>query len=120
MKERILIADDEECIRFTFAEFLISDGYRVETVGSLSNCIKKMQAESFDLLCLDIGFGTENGIEAIHALKVLQPDCKIMIITGNPNHKSLVEAKKHGAIDYLAKPVYQASLLYNVRKALTH
>jgi len=120
MNEKILIADDEESIRFTFTEFLTGAGYRVKATDSLSDCIKKMQAEPFDLLFLDIGFGADNGIEAIHALKVLQPDCKVVIITGNPRLKSLVEAKRYGAVDYLAKPVHQASLLYNARKILTH
>ena len=118
MKQKILIADDEESIRFTFTEFLLEEGYRVETADSLSNCINKMQQESFDLLFLDVGFGTENGIEAILSLKVLQPDCRIVIITGSPRLKSLVEAKKHGAIDYLVKPVHQASLIYNTKKVL--
>lgn len=120
MNEKILIADDEENIRFTFTEFLTGAGYRVEATNSLSDCIKKMQAEPFDLLFLDIGLGTDNGIEAIHALKVLQPDCKVVIITGNLRVKSLVEAKKYGAVDYLVKPVHQASLLYNAKKVLTH
>ena len=119
MNEKILIADDEESIRFTFTEFLTGAGYRVETTDSLSGCIKRMQEESFDLLFLDIGFGADNGIEAIHALKVMQTDCKVVIITGSPRVKSRVEAKKYGATDYLAKPVHQASLLYNAKKILT-
>ena len=120
MNEKILIADDEESIRFTFTEFLTGAGYQVEATDSLSDCIKRMQAEPFDLLFLDIGFGADNGIESIHALKVLQPNCKVVIITGKPRVKSLVEAKKYGAVDYLVKPIHQASLLYNARKILTH
>ncbi len=118
MRHNILVADDEEGIRFTFAEFLSDEGYRVETVDSLPNCFNKMQQESFDLLFLDIGFGTENGIEAIQRLQGLQPDCKIVIITGSPGVSTMVEAKKYGAVDYLVKPVHQASLLYNTRKVL--
>ncbi len=118
MKEKILIADDEECIRATFEAFLISGGYQVATADTLSRCIKKMQEELFDLLFLDISFGVENGLEAIKGLKVLQPECAIVVITGNPQLQSLVEAKKCGAHDYLVKPVYQTSLLYNVKKTL--
>jgi ActR/RegA family two-component response regulator len=71
------------------------------------------------ILFLDIRFGTENGIEAIQALKVLQPDYRIVIITGSPLLKTLVEAKRYGAIDCLVKPVHQASLTYNTKKVLT-
>ena len=118
MNEKILIADDEESIRFTFTEFLTGAGYRVEATDSLSDCIKKMQAEPFDLLFLDIGFGADNGIEAIQALKVLQPDCAIVIITGAPSSETTVKARRYGAVDYLAKPVYEASLLYIAQKVL--
>jgi DNA-binding NtrC family response regulator len=120
MKERILIADDEESIRLTFSEFLYSAGYKVDTAKSLSACIEKMQSETFDLLFLDVMFGRENGIEAIQSLKDLQPECKIVVITGNPRLQSLVEAKKVGAVDYLTKPLREASLLYNVKKVLDH
>ena len=119
MKERILIADDEESIRFTFADFLSSGGYEVETSDTLSNCIKRMQSGPFDLLFLDISFGTENGIEAIQTLKVLQPDCAVVIITGDPRPETTVQARRYGAVDYLAKPVREASLLYIAQKVLT-
>ena len=118
MRKRILVADDEESIRYTFKEFLYNAGYDVAVADTMSSCIKKMQEGPFDILFLDISFGTENGLESIHALKVLQPECKIIIITGNPRLESLVEAKRQGAVDYLAKPVREASLLFNVKKTL--
>ena len=71
MKQRILVADDEESIRFTFQEFLHNAGYNVAVADTMSNCIKKMQEMSYDLLFLDISFGVDNGIESINALKVV-------------------------------------------------
>ena len=121
MKEnakKILIADDEESIRFTFECFLSEAGYQVETAHSLSNCISKMQVEPFDLLFLDVTLGIDNGIEAIERLKILQPDCQIVVITGNPHLDALVKAKSRGALDYLAKPIRKASLMYHVQNVL--
>ena len=120
MEEKILIVDDEECIRHTFSEFLLGGKYRVETAASLSGCIKKMQAGSFDLLFLDIGLGTENGIEAIKGLKLLQPNCKIVMITGALNSASNCYSRKYGAEDYLVKPIRQHSLLYIAQKVLAN
>ena len=119
MEERILIADDEENIRFTFSSFLRDAGYLAETADSLSSCIKKMRVETFDLLFLDIKFGADDGIEAIPELKGLQPDCAVVIITGNPDTKTISRARKQGAADYLVKPVRQTSLLYIVQKTLS-
>ena len=118
MQEKILIADDEESIRYTFSSFLDEAGYKVETAETLSRCITTMQKEPIDLLFLDIEFNDGNGIEAIHGLKVLQPDCSIVIITGNMCPQTITQARKYGALDYLVKPVHQASLLYIVQKTL--
>lgn len=119
MKGKILIADDEESIRFTFADFLNAGGHQVETADSLSSCIKKMQTEPFDLLFLDIGLGVDNGIEAIQGLQVLQPNCSVVIITGSLNSKAIVKARHYGALDYLVKPIRQPSLLYIAQKVLS-
>ena len=118
MKGKILIADDEESIRETFRLILEGDGYEVETADSLSRCITRMQTESFDLLFLDVMFGVESGIDAIERLKILQPGCEIVVITGNPQVEALVKARSRGAFDYLAKPVRQPSLLYHAQKVL--
>jgi DNA-binding NtrC family response regulator len=116
--KKILIADDEESIRFTFHSFLTEAGYQVETAHSLSSCISKMQAEPYDMLFLDVMLGIDNGIEAIERLKVMQPDCNIVVITGNPDVSALVKAKNRGALDYLSKPIRKASLMYHVEHAL--
>ncbi|MCK4509900.1 MAG: response regulator [Desulfuromonadales bacterium] len=120
MKDNILIADDEESVRFTFTSFLQDGGYQVATADSLSSCIKNMQTESFDLLFLDIGLGCDNGIEAIQELKVMQPKCSIVIITGEPGYKAITKARGYGAVDYLVKPIRQASLLYIAQKTLVN
>ncbi len=120
MKQKILVADDEESIRFTFATFLKEAGYHVATADSLDNCRMKMLENPFDLLFLDIGFGDDDGIEAIQGIKVLQPNCSVVIITGAPNAKSIIKAKQYGASDYLAKPVRHASLLYIAQKVLAN
>lgn len=118
MPVHILIADDEESIRFTFASILEEAGYRVTTTGSLSQCIKKMQAQRYDLLFLDINMGDDNGIEAIQGLRTIQPNCAVVIITGGMSSKTIVKARGYGAADYLVKPIRQASLLYIVQTTL--
>ena len=120
MKQKILIADDEESIRFTFSSFLCDAGYYVETADTLSECIKKLQKEQFNLLFLDIGIGRDNGIDAIKGIKILQPNCEIVIITGKLNPPAICKARHYGALDYVVKPVYEASLKYIAQKALAN
>lgn len=120
MQRKILVADDEECIRFTFAEFLTRFGYTVVTTDSLSGCIKRLQSEHFDLLFLDVGIGQDNGIDAIEGIKVLQPNCEIVIITGRLDTRAIARARHSGAVDYLVKPIHEASLKFIAQKALVN
>jgi DNA-binding NtrC family response regulator len=118
MNERILIADDEENIRYTFSHFLTEAGYQVDTASTLSQCIQKMQKGPIDLLFLDLAFGDDYGLEAIQSLKSMQPDCAILVITGNICSESIAKARKSGALDYLVKPIHQPSLLYITQNTL--
>ncbi len=120
MNEKILIADDEENIRYTFSHFLNEGGYQVDTASTLSQCIQKMQQGPIDLLFLDLAFGDDHGLEAIQSLKCIQPDCAIVVITGSICSESIAKARKSGALDYLVKPIHQPSLLYIAQKTLAH
>lgn len=118
MKKKILVVDDEEGIRFSFSELLKMEGFLVETSATLAECREQMEREFFDLMILDVGLGGDNSIAAIQEIRQNQPGCGIVVITGNPQVKGLLAARKQGAIDYLVKPVHRESLLYNVKKCL--
>jgi len=119
MSHRILIADDEESIRYSFSEILCAAGYEVETADSLDGCLHRLASTRFDLLYLDIWFGRDNGIDALEQIHKSSPECDIVMITGNPQPRSLIESKRHGVRDYLAKPVRRASLLYVTQHVLS-
>ncbi|PLY00907.1 MAG: hypothetical protein C0624_11265 [Desulfuromonas sp.] len=118
MPNNILIADDEESIRFTFKEFLTDAGYNVSTVDTLKACLEQLRQEKYDLLYLDINLGHDNGLDAIKVIKALQPTCKVIMITGAFNSRAIVTARMQGASDYLAKPIRHESLLYITKKEL--
>ena len=118
MPKNILIADDEESIRFPFEEFLNDAGYNVTTVDNLQACLEHLKRKSYDLLYLDINLGKDNGLDAIKEIKSLQPACKVVMITGAFNSRAIVTARMQGASDYLAKPIRHESLLYITKKEL--
>lgn len=119
MKNRILIVDDEESIRFTFSEFLSEDGYSVETSESLSGCIEKLKEQIFDAVFLDVRIGRDNGIDIIERIRSLQQKCNVVIMTGNMNPAQLIKARKFGAFDFIIKPIHKPSLLYIAQKAVS-
>ncbi|PLY03542.1 MAG: hypothetical protein C0624_06745 [Desulfuromonas sp.] len=119
MSYKILIADDEESIRYSYSEILTGEGYEVETSATLDDCLNSLSSGDFDLLFLDIWFGRDNGIDALKTIQQYSPECDIVMITGNPQPSSIIQSRQHGVRDYLAKPVRKASLLYVTEHVLS-
>jgi len=113
-----LVVDDEAAIREGMQRILEGEGYYVETFGSGHLAIERMQKKDFDLVISDLKMPGMNGIEVLKAIKVLQPEIPILIITGYSTVDSAVEAMKSGAADYIAKPFTPDEILQKIGKAL--
>lgn len=120
MSYHILVVDDEESLRFTFATFLGDAGYQVETAESLSEAIEKIRTTTFDTIFLDILLGRESGLQALKASKEHQPNTPVVMATGAPDISSASEAVRLGAFDYITKPVHQDELLRQAKLAVEH
>ncbi len=120
MHERaILIVDDEESLRLTFAMFLTREGYKnVETAASFEEARAAISRKSFDLVISDIVLGGEKGTELLRHIRESGISCPVVMITGFPNLESASEAVRLGAFDYISKPVNKEKLLKLVRQAL--
>lgn len=97
---KLLILDDDKNLRQALAEDFIEKGYEVFQADS----IKEIKTKHFDYAILDLRLSGEMGISAIKDLKEVNPNCKIVILTGYGSVASAVEAIKDGAVNYLHKP----------------
>lgn len=120
MKERILVVDDEESIRFTFNAFLTDAGYSVETAESLETALQMIEAHSFDAIFLDILLGRESGIRVLQASRESHPNTPVIMVTGAPEISTAAEAVRLGAFDYITKPLHQEDLLRQAKLAVEH
>ena len=117
----ILIVDDEESIRQTFEIFLTSAGYRfVETVTTFDEAMEAITKTSFDLIISDIVLIGPCGTHLLRKIREAGVKCPVVMITGFPNLESAAESVRHGAFDYISKPVNKETLLRFTRQALTH
>jgi DNA-binding NtrC family response regulator len=117
---RILVVDDEESIRFTFAAFLQDAGHEVQLAASRSEACERLDTEPFDLVYLDIALGKESGLDLLGEVRQRFPFCPVVMITGAPDIASAMEALRRGAFDYIPKPLRQETLLRVSRQALHH
>lgn len=117
---RILVVDDEENIRYTFAAFLQDAGHQVCAVSSRTEAMKLLDEEAFDLVFLDIALGRESGLDLLVEMRLRFPFCPVVMITGAPDVATAMEALRRGAFDYVPKPLHQEMLLRVSRHALQH
>ncbi|WP_432822852.1 sigma-54-dependent transcriptional regulator [Trichloromonas sp.] len=115
---RILVVDDEAVIREGIRRILEKEGCQVETKSSGRVALEKLQEDDFDLVITDLKMPGMSGIELLKAIRILQPDVPVILITGYSTVETAVEAMKNGAFDYLAKPFTPAQITEKVQKAL--
>ena len=111
----ILVVDDESVIREGLSRILEAGGFAVETAKNGHAAIELLQQKEFDLIITDLKMPGMNGFEVLSAVKVLQPEAAVIMITGFATVETAVEAMKSGAADYLVKPFSFNELLARIQ-----
>ncbi len=115
---RVLIADDEESIRFVLREALEEDGCEVTDVDKGDSCFEALEAVVFQCAFIDILMPGLTGLELLDRLKAVGSQTAVVIITAQNTFENAVEAMRRGAFEYLVKPFGMADVKALVGKAL--
>jgi len=116
----IHIIDDEPVIHDILTQLLTSEGYDVESSASGEEALEKYTSQRFDLVLLDLLMPGMDGIDVLRAIKRIQPQAIVVIITAYASVESAIEAMKIGAFDYVQKPFKHEELLLIIARALEH
>ncbi len=114
----ILIADDEESIRFVLQRVLQREGYMVDTAVNGRDALDKLQQRSYDLLLLDLQMEPVGGMELFQTIRELDKNIVVIILTAHGSLDSAIEALRLGAFDYLLKPAPPELIRSRVSEAL--
>lgn len=118
MAANILIIDDEPNITSSFSSLLSDEGYRTITGQSAEEAKKILKNKTFDLLLLDLNLPGQSGIELLKEIKTASLYPEVLIISGQSEITTALEALKLGAIDYLEKPVSPEKLIASVKSTM--
>ena len=102
--KRILVADDEESIRWVLSKSLTKQGYQVDLASNGREALLLSRKQTYDLAVLDIKMPGLSGLELLSKFKEECPQALVIIMTAESSMKNAVEAMKRGAYDYLTKP----------------
>ncbi|MFH1625841.1 MAG: response regulator [Pseudomonadota bacterium] len=101
---RVLIVDDEKSSLDVLEEFLGNVGFSVLTASNGLQAIKSIKAEDLDIVLTDLKMPGADGIEVLKAAKQVNPNIRVVIITGYASLETTLQAIKEGAYDYITKP----------------
>jgi diguanylate cyclase (GGDEF)-like protein len=115
----ILIVDDEPEIRNMICGIL-SERYTCTVANSAEEALLLLQTEKYGLVISDINMGGMSGLEMVPQVRASAPNTVIMLISGEQNIESAIEAMRVGAFDYIMKPFDFQHVEAAVRRALEH
>ena len=101
---RVLVVEDNEIERRAISQILKAEGF---TVFGAENADKALgyADENIDVVLSDLHMGDVSGIELLQLWKSRKPDTHFIVLTGQGNVDTAVQAIKSGAFDYVTKPV---------------
>lgn len=120
MRPKVLIVDDEDGLRAHLRTILQENGFDVAESANGAAVKQYLEANSSDVILLDLKLPDCDGLELLPLIRRLTPDAEIIILTGYATLESAVNAIKLGAYDYLQKPFDPKRLIRSIECALEH
>lgn len=117
MSANILIVDDERSMRHGL-KMTLEKKYPVSTAKNGKEALELFQKERPDIVLLDIGLPDISGIDVLRQIKAQKKDTLVIMITAVEEIKSVVEAIRIGAYDYLVKPVGSTEIFLAIKNAM--
>jgi two-component system, NtrC family, response regulator AtoC len=110
-KRSILVVDDDRSVRSYLSDFLTSCGYVVECLESGDQALARLHDGNLpSLLVLDVVMPGIGGIEVLESVKKLNASIPVIILSAVGQTKTVVDAMKMGAADFLVKPFEEQEL----------
>ena len=103
--DTILLVEDDRFFREMFSNLLQAEGYQVETASCGSDGLEMLAKGQYSLVITDLVMPDISGLEILSRVRESHPTVDVIMVTGNANLESAIFALKHGARDYLIKPV---------------
>jgi two-component system, NtrC family, response regulator AtoC len=99
------VVDDEAIARKQIGRILERNGYRAELFEDPTQLLQRMQVSSFNIVLTDIRMPRMDGLTLLERIKARFPETEVILFTGYAAIGDAVRAIKHGAFDYIEKPL---------------
>ena len=116
---QVMVVDDDLAMCNFLRTFLADRGYTAITLGSAEEAVKRYHAERPAAVILDVVMpGSMDGLAALEALKKIDRDVPVIVLSGKGGTNTVVQAMKLGATDFVSKPFDETDLEVPLANAL--
>lgn len=115
--DTVLVVDDEADIRELLGLFLADLGFSVLTAADGEQALALFRTARPGLVLTDIKMPGLDGIGLLRAVKELDPEAEVLMISGHGDLELAIQSLKFGAADFITKPVDESLLEHALRKA---
>jgi EAL domain-containing protein (putative c-di-GMP-specific phosphodiesterase class I) len=114
---RVLLVDDSRVVRHSYGTALAGLGFEVQAASSAAEALDHARTETFDVVLSDITMPEMNGVEFLKALRQLDLDLPVVLMTAGPTLDTAIKAVEYGAFRYLTKPIPVKQLEQTLQRA---
>lgn len=112
---KILVVEDEKKVAKFIQQGLQEEHYDADVVSDGENALKRIFAQNYDLILLDILLPKKDGIAVLREMRAAGIHTPVLMLTAKSAIEDKVEGLDSGADDYLTKPFSFAELLARIR-----
>lgn len=114
----ILLVEDDRFFRDMFTDLLKGEGYQVDSTDCGRDALEMLSRAHYVLVVVDLVLPDISGLEILSLVRESYPTVEVILVTGNANLESAIFALKHGARDYLVKPVNPDEFKHSVSQCM--
>lgn len=117
-QKKILIIDDDLDMCTLLSRYLEKKGYNTVVAHNGAKGLAKFKEEHFDIVLCDFRLGDKDGKDILLKVKEANPKTVVIIMTGYSDIKIAVDVIKHGAFDYITKPLIPDEVINVIEKSM--
>lgn len=119
---KVLVADDDLSLRKLLVMALETSGYVTVEASNAESCLQALSSENISVLVLDMGMpphehSLQEGVKVLDTVAQQFYLVKVIVLTGQEVEVASYTAIKHGAFDFLEKPVSAETLISAIKRA---
>jgi len=115
---KVLVIDDDEMVLALVQKILTMEGFEALTTADGPQGLTIYKERRPDMVLLDLALPGMNGLEVLRRIRQLDPEARVIVVTGSGSNESAEVALKYGAYDFVRKPVDYADFVRRIKAAL--